>query len=163
SPVESAKELGNKIELQTPRGNICADFVICGTGTDIDFSERHELKNFAGNIAAWADRYQPPENERSPRLGRYPYLADDYALTERVPGQTPWISNIHLFAFASNMSFGPSGSPINAMTRATPKLVYGLTRGLCRADLERHWGSFKAYDVPQAVIARAKQAVDERG
>jgi len=107
---------------------------------------------FAGNIATWADRYQPPADERNPRLGRYPYLADDYALTERVAGATPWISNVHLFAFASTMSFGPSGSSINAMTTAIPKLVYGLTRGLFRADIERYWDSFRAYDVPQAVI-----------
>ena len=121
------------------------------------------MKNFADNIATWADRYEPPESERSARLGRYPYLADDYALSERVPGQTPWISNIHLFAFASTMSFGASGSSINAMTTAIPKLVYGLTRGLFRADLERHWRSFRAYDVPQAVIARQEQAAEERG
>ncbi len=156
SPVEAARDIGNTVELQTPRGNILADFVICGTGTHIDFAERRELKNFAGNIATWADRYQPPANEQSPRLGRYPYLADDYALTERVPGQTPWISSIHLFAFASTMSFGPSGSSINAMTTAIPKLVHGLTRALFRADLDRHWASFKAYDVPQAVIPRPK-------
>ena len=163
SPVEAAREVGNAVELQTPRGTVSANFVICGTGTHIDFAERRELNNFADNIATWADRYQPPESERSAPLGRYPYLADDYALNERVPGKTPWISNIHLFAFASTMSFGPSGSSINAMTTAIPKLVYGLTRGLFRADLERHWRSFRAYDVPQAVIARPKQAVEERG
>jgi FAD-dependent urate hydroxylase len=156
SPVEVAKDVGNAVELQTPRGNILADFVICGTGTHIDFAERRELKNFASNIATWADRYQPPADEQSPRLGRYPYLADDYALMERNPGQTPWISSIHLFAFASTMSFGPSGSSINAMTTAIPKLVHGLTRALFRADLDRHWASFKAYDVPQAVIPRPK-------
>jgi hypothetical protein len=121
------------------------------------------LMNFASNIATWADRYQPPAGEQSPRLGRYPYLADDYALTERNPGQTPWISSIHLFAFASTMSFGPSGSSINAMTTAIPKLVHGLTRGLFRADLERHWASFKAYNVPQAVIARPTQASEQQG
>jgi cation diffusion facilitator CzcD-associated flavoprotein CzcO len=163
SPVEAAREVGNAVELRTPRGIVAADFVICGTGIHIDFAERRELRNFADNIATWADRYQPPDNERNAPLGRYPYLADDYALTARVPGQTPWISDIHLFAFASTMSFGPSGSSINAMTTAIPKLVYGLTRGLFRADLERHWRSFKAYDVPQAVIARQKQAVEEGG
>ena len=162
-PVEAARELDNTVELQTPRGIVAADFVICGTGTDIDFDERSELKNCAGNIATWADRYQPPEDERSARLGRFPYLADDYAFTERVPGQTPWISNIHLFAFASTLSFGPSGSSINAMTTAIPKLVHGLTRGLFRADLERHWSSFKAYHVPQATIVRKTQAVEEQG
>jgi cation diffusion facilitator CzcD-associated flavoprotein CzcO len=163
APVEAAGEVGGEVELQTPRQIVSADFIICGTGTYIDFAERPELKNLADNIATWADRYRPPENERSAHLGRYPYLADDYSLNERTPGQTPWISNIHLFAFASTMSFGPSGSSINAMTTAIPKLVYGLTRGLFRADLERHWRSFKAYDVPQAVIVRQKQAVDERG
>jgi hypothetical protein len=162
SPIVSAHEAGDKIELQTPHGARSFHFVICGTGTDVNFAERGELRNFADNIATWADRYQPPDIERSPRLGRYPYLADDYALTERVAGATPWISNIHLFAFASTMSFGPSGSSINAMTTAIPKLVYGLTRGLFCADLDRHWNSFKAYDVPQAVIPRQNQAVDER-
>lgn len=159
SPIETAHEKGEQIELQTPRGALLVHFVICGAGTEIDFAERGELKNFAGNIATWADRYQPPADEQNPRLGRYPYLADDYALTERIAGVTPWISNIHLFAFASTMSFGPSGSSINAMTTAIPKLVYGLTRGLFRADLERHWDSFRAYDVPQAVIP-ANQAVE---
>ncbi|THD46374.1 MAG: NAD(P)/FAD-dependent oxidoreductase [Bradyrhizobium sp.] len=163
SPVEAAREVGNAVELRTPHGIVLADFVICGTGTHIDFAERRELRSFADNIATWADRYRPPENERNAHLGRYPYLADDYALTERVPGKTPWISDIHLFAFASTMSFGPSGSSINAMTTAIPKLVYGLTRGLFRADLERHWRSFKAYNVPQAVITRQKQAVEEGG
>jgi len=163
SPVEAAKEVGDRVELRTPRGTVSADFIICGTGTHVDFAERRELRNFAGNIATWADRYQPPDSERSPRLGRFPYLADDYALTERLPGQTPWISNVHLFAFASTMSFGPSGSSINAMTTAIPKLVYGLTRGLFRADLERHWNSFQAYDVPQAVVTRQSQVLEKRG
>jgi cation diffusion facilitator CzcD-associated flavoprotein CzcO len=163
APVKAARRVGDAVELQTPRRTIPADFIICGTGTDIDFAERGELKNCAGNIATWADRYQPPESERSARLGRFPYLADDYALTERVIGQTPWISDVHLFAFASTMSFGPSGSSINAMTTAIPKLVHGLTRGLFRADIEQHWRSFGAYDVPQAIVARQPQAVEERG
>jgi cation diffusion facilitator CzcD-associated flavoprotein CzcO len=159
APVEAAHAVGQQVQLQTPRGAFTADFVICGTGIDMNFADRRELHKFAGNIATWADRYQPPLDERSARLGRFPYLADDYAFTERVPGETPWISNVHLFAIASTMSFGPSGSSINAMTTAVPKLVHGLTRGLFRADLAQHWASLNAYDVPQAVVTeRAKNA-----
>ncbi|UPJ61256.1 NAD(P)/FAD-dependent oxidoreductase [Bradyrhizobium sp. 192] len=154
APLEAALQTADGVELQTPRGTIAADFVICGTGIDMNFAARGELSNFVGNIATWADRYQPPDNERNARLGRFPYLADDYAFTERVAGETPWISDIHLFAIASTMSFGPSGSSINAMTTAVPKLVHGLTRGLFRADVERHWASLSAYDVPQAVVTR---------
>ncbi len=161
APVEAAGETGRGVELQTPKGAFAMDFVICATGIDINFTGRSELRNCAANIAAWADRYQPPAHEHSPRLGRFPYLADDYALVERVAGETPWIADIHVFAIASTMSFGPSGSSINAMTTAVPKLVHGLTRGLFRADVERHWASFRAYDVPQAVVERQSPAMGE--
>ena len=159
--IDTARETDSGVELQTPRGIFAADFVICGTGIDMNFAGRPELRNCAANIATWADRYQPPPDECSPRLGRFPYLADDYALIERSTGITPWIEDIHVFAIASTMSFGASGSSINAMTTAVPKLVHGLTRGLFRADIERHWASFKAYDVPQAVVERKIQATGE--
>jgi hypothetical protein len=136
--------------------------VICGTGIHMNFIDRRELRNCAANIATWADRYQPPADEQSPRLARFPYLADDYALLERAAGKTPWITDIHVFAIASTMSFGPSGSSINAMTTAVPKLVHGLTRALFRADIERHWASFRAYDVPQAVIGRQTPEVSKK-
>ena len=161
APIEAAAESARGVELRTPNGTFAADFVICGTGIDMDFAGRRELRNCAANIATWADRYQPPMDERSPRLGRFPYLADDYALMERDPGKTLWMRDIHLFAIASTMSFGPSGSSINAMTTAVPKLVHGLTRGLFCADIERHWASFKAYDVPQAVVAPQPPAMDK--
>ncbi len=161
APLEAARLTADGVELRTPRGAITADFVICGTGIDMNFAGRGELRAFAGNIATWADRYQPPEAERNARLGRFPYLADDYALTERVPGETPWISDIHLFAIASTMSFGASGSSINAMTTAVPKLVNGLTRSLFRADVERHWASLSAYDVPQAVVTRPARTMGQ--
>ncbi len=62
------------------------------------------------------------------------------------------MTDIHMFNIASTMSFGPSGSSINAMTIAVPKLVHGLTRGLFKGDLERHWRSLQDYDVPQVVL-----------
>ncbi|KJC56116.1 oxidoreductase [Bradyrhizobium sp. LTSPM299] len=162
APIEAARARDHGVELQTPSGTFSADFVICGTGIDMNFAGRPELRNCAANIATWADRYQPPPDERNSRLGRFPYLADDYALTERVTGATPWIADVHVFAIASTMSFGASGSSINAMTTAVPKLVHGLTRGLFRADIERHWASFKAYDVPQAVVVRQTRATGEK-
>jgi cation diffusion facilitator CzcD-associated flavoprotein CzcO len=152
APTLSAIDGPRGVEIATPQGSLTVDFVIAAAGIEIDLSVRPELAGFAGNIASWADRYVPPPAEHDERLGRFPYLADDYALTERVPGATPWIGDIHLFSIASTMSFGASGSSINAMTTAVPKLVSGITRGLFRTDVERHWASFQAYDVPQAVL-----------
>ncbi|MDX2201294.1 MAG: NAD(P)/FAD-dependent oxidoreductase [Hyphomicrobiaceae bacterium] len=153
--IGGAYEAAGRAHLDTTAGPIVADLVIAATGIDMDFSCRPELARCAANIATWGDRYTPPESERDARLARFPYLGDDFALTEKVPGSTPWLGNIHLFTIASTMSFGPSGSSINGMTTAVPKLVYGLTRGLFRSDAEKHWQALQAYDVPQAIVPRA--------
>jgi cation diffusion facilitator CzcD-associated flavoprotein CzcO len=154
APVETAEEGADGVVLRTPAGEIAAELVICAAGIAMDFASRPELARFAGNIARWSDRYMPAPDEQDARLGTFPYLADDYALCERVTGESPWISDIHLFAIASTMSFGASGSSINAMTTAVPKLVHGLTRGLFRADLDKHWAAFQAYDIRQAEVRR---------
>jgi glycine/D-amino acid oxidase-like deaminating enzyme len=156
APVDAARETVDGVLLQTARETIAVDFVICATGIEIDFAARPEFARCAHNIARWTDRYTPPAHEQSLRLGEFPYLADDYALCERVAGQTPWIGNVHVFAIAATMSFGPSGSSINAMTTAVPKLVHGLTRGLFRSDIDKHWAHFCTYDVPQAAIDRER-------
>jgi cation diffusion facilitator CzcD-associated flavoprotein CzcO len=158
----SARPAASAVEVETSRGPFVADFLICGTGIDIDFTLRPELSCFAHNIATWSDRYTPPPAERDERLARYPYLAPDYAFTEKVAGRTPWIGDIHLFAIGSTMSFGPSGSSINAMTTAVAKLVSGVTRGLFEADVERHWQSLLAYDVPQALVRPAGAPMPRR-
>ena len=144
--------VGDKLELQTTQGPMDADFAISTTGIDIDFTARPELHNFAHNIATWADRYTPPADEQDARLAAFPYLAADYAFSERDAGLTPWIANVHLFAIGSTVSFGASGSSINAMTTAVPKLVDGITRGLFKRDVNLHWNSLQAYDVPQAIL-----------
>jgi cation diffusion facilitator CzcD-associated flavoprotein CzcO len=152
APWTAARVAGEAVEIETPRGRHRADFLICGTGVEMDFARRPELAAIAGNIARWADRYDPPAEEQDARLGRFPYLAPDYALLPRVPGVAEWMRDIHLFNIAATMSFGPSGSSINAMTTAVPKLVHGLTRGLFTGDVERHWQSLLDYDVKQAVL-----------
>ena len=155
APVRGARASGDGVELETPQGTLRADFVIAATGIETAFGARPELARFAENIATWDDRYVPPVGEEDPRLGAFPYLAADFGFSEREAGRTPWIGDIHLFGIGATVSFGPSGSSINAMTTAVPKLVAGLTRGLFRADLDRHWASFQAYDEPQAVLRPA--------
>jgi FAD-dependent urate hydroxylase len=158
APIEQAGENGaGGLDLVTPQGDFTADFLICGTGVEMDFKRRPELDRFAFNIATWGDKYQPRADERDERLGRFPYLDEDYAFVEKTPGETPWLANIHLFAIGSTMSFGPSGSSINAMTTAIPKLVNGITRQFFQADLDRHWASLNAYNVPQAVLKNAAE------
>ncbi|MFQ3623077.1 MAG: FAD/NAD(P)-binding protein [Acetobacteraceae bacterium] len=159
-PWTGARLESGRAVVDTPRGPFAADLLLCGTGVTMDFARRPELALAADNIATWGDRYQPPEEERNDRLARFPYLSADYAFTEKVPGRTPWIRDLHLFGIGTTMSFGPAGSSINAMSIAVPKLVAGVTRGLFAADLDRQWRSLRAYDVPQVEIDPARIAAD---
>ena len=141
-----ARMSGSRVLIETTKGPFEADYLISGTGIDIDPGQRPELAPFAGNIATWGDRYTPPPHERDARLARYPYHAPDGSLAEKVPGTAPWLVDIFDFTIATTMSFGPCGCSINAMTIAVPRLVAGITRGLFAADLEHHWRSLQAFD-----------------
>lgn len=158
SPVRAARLAEGRALLDHGTGTLAADLVIACTGVAVDYAARPELAACADAIATWGDRYDPPEGMRDARLARFPYLGPDFSFQEKQPGRAPWISRLHLFSIASTMSFGPSGSSINAMTTAVPKLVDGITRALFAEDIEAYWEDLCAYDVPQAVLARPSWA-----
>ena len=62
------------------------------------------------------------------------------------------MADAHMFNIASTMSFGRSGSPINAMTTAVSKLVARLPCGLFGRDLLRHQKLLRNYNVPKMVV-----------
>ena len=150
--IRTAGIEGGRVRLGTAAGPIACDLVISCVGIDMDLAARPELARAAPEAATWADRYTPPDDERDERLGAFPYLADNFALTEKTPGRAPWLSRIKLFTIAATMSHGPSGSSLNAMTIAVPKVVDGVTRALFADDLEHHWASLRAFDIPAAVL-----------
>ena len=159
-PWTGARADGGRVVLETGRGDFTADFAICGTGVRMDPTTVPALAGCADNIALWSDRYTPPVEEANARLGEFPYLAPDFAFLEKRPGETPWIRDIHLFGIGASMSFGPSGSSINAMAIAAPRLAAGITRGLFEAELPRLHAELEAYDVPQVVLDPAKLAAE---
>jgi FAD-dependent urate hydroxylase len=160
SPWQRVAVEHDAVHITTPKGTHEVDFVIAATGLDVDLAQDALLAPFVDRIALWSDRYVPPADERSERLARYPYLGAGLALTEKQPGSAPFLGNIHLFTWASTLSFGPSGSSINGMKFAVPKLVHGLTRDLYTADLDAEWASLRAYDTPEfEITAEQRRAV----
>lgn len=137
---------GEGVRIRIGRRIEHADFVICGTGVEVDHRLRPELVGFADRIAVWGNRYIPPPAEADERLACFPYLAPTFAYTAKEPGTAPYLSNIHCFNFAATMSMGPSGAAIRSLKYAVPKLAYALTRDLFRSDLERHWHDLQAFE-----------------
>jgi cation diffusion facilitator CzcD-associated flavoprotein CzcO len=155
APWLGARVSGNRVEIDTPRGTLTADFIICGTGFEMNVADLPALAPHADLIATWGDRYRPPAGQENPRLARFPYLTPHFALTERVPGTAPWLADVHLFTFGATVSFGPSGSSINAMKFAVPRLTQALAADLFRADAEAHYQALIAYDTPEFDVPEA--------
>jgi FAD-dependent urate hydroxylase len=136
---------GDRIVVGTRMGHQAYDFLICGTGVEIDHGLRPELQCFADDIARWKDRFTPPRDEADERLANFPYLSPTFAFAERTVGAAPWLSNIHCFNFAATMSFGPSGAAIRPLKYAVPRLTQALTRDLFGGDLQHYWDDLQAF------------------
>jgi cation diffusion facilitator CzcD-associated flavoprotein CzcO len=149
SPWNAVRVAGDAVEIETPHGTHVADFLVCGTGFEMDIGCRREIAAAAPHVASWADRYVPPAGDEDERLARYPYLGPGFELVERTSGTAPWIADVHVFDFGATLSFGPSGASINGMKFAVPRLVGALTRDLFRADIEAHYAHMMAYDTPE--------------
>jgi cation diffusion facilitator CzcD-associated flavoprotein CzcO len=144
-PWQRLEVADGRVVLHTPQGREFADFLIAGTGVDVDHRLRPELAHFADQIATWNDRFKPPIGEENPRLGLYPYLSPSFSFVERVPDAAPGLRNIHCFNFAATLSFGPSGAAIRPMKYLVPRLVRALTRDLFRGDIAAHWQNFRDF------------------
>jgi FAD-dependent urate hydroxylase len=150
-PWNSIAMRGEEIVVGTPKGEMRFDFLIVGTGFEIDLRLRPELAGIAGDIATWADRFTPPEGEASALLSSHPYLGDAFQFTERVADSAPHLANIHNFTFGATPSMGLSGASISGMKYGVRRLVAGLARDLYVADAQAHLESLLAYETPELV------------
>ena len=117
------------------------DFVIVGTGFVTDLARRPELQAVEPFIARWADRYRPPDGEQSEDLSRHPYLGPSFELTERDPGQAPYLRYLYNYTFGGLLSLGFGGASISGMKYSVPRLVAGITGSLFLEDREAHFES----------------------
>lgn len=136
-----------RVEIDTAQGRFVADHVICGTGFAIDLAADPLTAALAPRAATWADRHPPAAEDA--RLAAFPYLGPTFELCAKEIGDNAALARIRLFTFGATMSFGPSGSSINALKFAAPRLVSGVTRALFAEDAEAHYADLVAYDAPE--------------
>lgn len=138
------------VRITTTAGRVFeTDFVILGTGFDIDPRRRPELAGFSDQIACWEDRYTPPPEEENRSLGRFPWLERDFSFTERTPGAAPFLRDIHCFNYGAAISLGKVSGDIPAISDGAAWLAEGIAAGLFERDIGRHWQDLLAYSQPE--------------
>jgi cation diffusion facilitator CzcD-associated flavoprotein CzcO len=138
APWQSANVADGQIVAQATDGTFRFDFVIAGTGYFVDPAARPEIADFARRILLWRDRYVPPPNEEDPYLGSHPYLGEAHEYLEKVPGEAPFLRDIHVHNPAGFVSFGLPIGDVPSMRRDIPLVVARISRDLFLADLDSH-------------------------
>jgi cation diffusion facilitator CzcD-associated flavoprotein CzcO len=144
-PIDGIGFADEKILLTTARGTAAFDFLIAGTGFAVDLAARPELARFHDKIARWSDRYSPPDGERHPLLGSYPYLSSSFQFTEKVSGSAPFLANIFSYTFAAMPSLACSAG-ISALKFGVDRIAGGISRALFVEDADKHLQSLRDYD-----------------
>jgi cation diffusion facilitator CzcD-associated flavoprotein CzcO len=141
---------GDAVRIETVAGkHFEADFVILCTGFTVDHRARPELAGFANRIATWADRFTPPPDLASEELAHFPYLAPDFAFTERELGTAPWLKDIHCFNHAATLSLGKISGDIPAVSEGAALLARSIAAAFYREDALRHYEDLLAYGKPE--------------
>ncbi|APG12994.1 monooxygenase [Bradyrhizobium japonicum] len=138
APWTSAKPFGRRLLATTPQGDIAFDFVIAGTGYQVDLAKRPELVAFSDEILLWRDRYSPAADEQDEALGAHPYLGAGHEFLEKEPGRAPYLRNIHVFNPAAFVSFGLPIGDVPSFKRDIPGVVARISRDLFLDDLPAH-------------------------
>lgn len=138
APWTSAKPFGRRLLAATPHGDIAFDFVIAGTGYQVDLAKRPELAAFSSEILLWRDRFSPAAGEQDDFLGAHPYLGAGHEFLEKEPGRAPYLRNIHVFNPAAFVSFGLPIGDVPSFKRDIPGVVARISRDLFLDDLPAH-------------------------
>ncbi len=118
------------IEIETEGGTKTYDFLIAATGSELDLAQRPELAEIAGAVASWGDVYEPPAGLEHGYLASHPYQTETAQLTEKDPGQAPYLKRVFMLNGASSLSLGPTIHSIAALRYATPLVVSGIVNEL---------------------------------
>jgi cation diffusion facilitator CzcD-associated flavoprotein CzcO len=125
------------------------DFLIVGTGFNVDPALIPELARYASNIATWYDRYQPAPDLRRRDLERFPYLGPGFELTEKTPGSDPTLGQIHLVNFGAHASHAGIASDIPGVNIAAERVAGAIVTSLFREDIDHMRRKVEAYNEPE--------------
>lgn len=135
SPVLDLVDIGDGVEVVTPKGRYPIDFVIFATGFGIAFDKRPEFSAITQRALLWHEAYTPPPALADARLGQSPYLGPAFEFLPR-PGRPEdgWLSRVHCFSFPSLVSHGKINSGIPSINEGATTLANGIARSLFVED-----------------------------
>lgn len=143
SPWINCRLDGDKVAVTTPGGEHRFDFVMFGTGFDMNIARRPEMAALAPHMLRWRDRFTPPEGEDNDTLLEQPYLGEAGELQARVPGDCPVLNRVCLLGAAATLSTGPMFGGLNGIRFLLERTVEQTCRTLILETIETFHDNFR--------------------
>ena len=143
SPWTYSRMDDEKVLITTPSGEHRFDFVMFGTGFDMDIAQRPEMAALAPHMLRWRDRFTPPEGEGNDTLLDQPYLGEAGELQARVAGQCPVLGRVCLLGAAATLSTGPMFGGLNGIRFLLERMVEQTCRTLILETIEVFHDNFR--------------------
>ncbi len=143
SPWTTTRLNGDKAVVTTPNGEHRFDFLIFGTGFDMDIARRPEMAALAPHMLRWRDRFTPAEGEENEMLLEQPYLGSALEFQERNPGSCPVLGRVSMLGAAATLSIGPLFGGLNGLKFLLERMVEETCRNLILETLDTFQDNFR--------------------
>ncbi|MEE3661997.1 NAD(P)-binding domain-containing protein [Brenneria sp. g21c3] len=111
-----------------------ADFIIFGTGFEVDLSKVDYLQELAADILRWRDAAKLGDDAIDQSIGRHPYIGPYFECRGRSPASDKILSNLIIANPAAVVSAGPSAVGINGCPFSSARIVEGIVQSLYLED-----------------------------
>ena len=143
SPWSATRQEGGQIVITTPYNEEKFDFLIFGTGFDMDIGRRPEMAALVPHMLRWRDRFNPPDREGNELLLDQPYLGSACEFQPRDPGTFPVLKRISMLGAAATLSIGPMFGGLNGVKFLLERVVEQVCRALMMETLESFYEHFE--------------------
>ncbi len=142
---------GDMVKVKTEKGIYHFDFLVLSTGLVTDPGLRPELCDVAGDIARWADVYEPPADVANTVISQHPYVSDSFEFVPRAGSDADKLHGLYGFNYSALISHGLSAAALSGLKYALPRLAGGIANQLFEDDKASILEGYYAYDEPEFV------------
>lgn len=148
-PIRAIAWRDGALQVHTPQRHFELDFIIAGTGFDIDWLQRPELAPFAGHVRTWGERFEAPADEADASLAGHPDLGTCFEFQPKPGHDLPGLDRIHCLNFAAVLSQGAISGDIPAVSIGAQRLAECLTARLYAEDVAVHYQRMQDFSEPE--------------
>ncbi len=148
--VHKVEEKDDKVILHTSQGDFSADFIVLGTGYEVDPSKREELIDFKDLILFWKDRLCPEMEKdffiKHSEMAFFPFLGPHFQYIEKEKGSAPFLKDIYCFNYGAFLSHGVISGDISSIGIGAARLARGVASDFFGEDLTLYQEMIETYD-----------------